>query len=245
MGHEQAILAHLYRMFGGGHGASGAGAIQTARNGRRDDGGGTLVGSISAGAAAKGAAVIAIVVVAVGIRSDSRSRKHHPAPPRPAAVRPTPAVAAPARRTNPMLTYPPRNALPRRRTRRRRTGSQGDRPRSPSRPSAPTQYRATPVAGQRGGERVRNRTVGARRPHSRISGPRRHPGLGAAAPNRWKQRNASSAQNGRSVAAPRPMVARGENLVKPLRGKPRSHSTPFQNRPGGVVARPLTIRESV
>jgi DNA-directed RNA polymerase specialized sigma24 family protein len=113
LGHEKAILAHLYRMFGGGHGgASGAAAAQTAGGtAGATTGGGSLVGSISVGAAAKGAAVVAIAVVAISIRSSHDATKHHPSPPRTATVRAAPAVAAPTLASKPALAYSPR-ALP-------------------------------------------------------------------------------------------------------------------------------------
>ncbi len=116
LGHEKAILAHLYRMFGGGHGgASGAAAAQTAGGtAGAASGGGGLVSSISVGAAAKGAAVIAVAVVAVTIRSSHVATKHHPAPPRAAAARAAPAVAAQAPlASHPALAYSPRKTPPR------------------------------------------------------------------------------------------------------------------------------------
>jgi DNA-directed RNA polymerase specialized sigma24 family protein len=146
MGHEQAILAHLYRMFGGGHGASGAGAIQTgAGTAGAATGGGTLVGSISAGAAAKGVAVIAIVVVAVGVGSAHHGRSHRLAP-RPAVARPTPAVAPPTAVASEPVTYPPRNAV--RGPARNAGGGPARRiTHSARHATAPTQT-STPVAGQ-------------------------------------------------------------------------------------------------
>jgi DNA-directed RNA polymerase specialized sigma24 family protein len=115
LGHEKAILAHLYRMFGGGHGAGGAAAAQTgAGTAGATTGGGTLVSSITAGAAAKGAAVIAIAVVAVTIRSAHDGAKHHPARPRTVIARAAPAAAASTPvASNPLLAYPPRKTLPR------------------------------------------------------------------------------------------------------------------------------------
>lgn len=114
LGHEKAILAHLYRMFGGGHGgASGAAAAQTAAGtASATSGGGTLVGSVSASAAAKGVAVLAIAVVAVTVRSSHDAAEHHPAHPPAAAVQAPPAATAPALTSKPALAYSPRKALP-------------------------------------------------------------------------------------------------------------------------------------
>jgi DNA-directed RNA polymerase specialized sigma24 family protein len=146
MGHEQAILAHLYRVFAGGGGAGGAAAVQTsAGTTGAAAGGGSMIGSVSAGAAAKVAAV-AVVVAVIGVKATEHATRHRPAPPVAAVRAPASAsrtatpVASPAiLPANPASSRRAPTVARQRRSKRRHT-------RTDTRPSHTLEVRAQALA---------------------------------------------------------------------------------------------------
>ena len=230
LGHEKAILAHLYRMFGGGHGgASGAAAAQTAGGtAGATSGGGTLVGSVSTSAAAKGVAVIAIAVVAVTIRSA------HDAARAPSGA-PASGRGAGATRCNSSGSGVQTGARVLAAQSPPSSGAQGD-PETESQ-SATAARRAeappSPVTSRpryrRPRPRRRARWKKSSKSNRRRAAGRRHRRIKARGPppartraqalSRRKQRNASSVPNSASVARPRAVVLAGEKFFKSVRGQ--------------------------